>query len=138
MGRNYSDRVAEYVDSDRMFHWLRLGRVVTCNIQGNYGTYRTSATIKGKWEGDCSCPAEYWPSKHMDALRLTFQMRPRTFVDIDSLVKRRLEKRSQAELVGIIREMVVKAPATLGVLGVKGYEDDSEHDEDVEDQDRGW
>jgi uncharacterized Zn finger protein len=124
------DRVAQYVDSDLLRQRIKVGKKLACVIDGNYGVYRTRATISGKrFKGaECTCPSDYRPCKHADALALTYRQAPKTFVDVDEVL-RPLGKRTPKELLGVIREMIVAAPESLRALGIEGFEEREEEEE---------
>ena len=133
---NFADRVAEYVNSSLLGRRLRIGRTVLCTVDGQYGRYRTSATLgpKGVKEAACSCPSElYWPCKHVAALAETYRQAPDTFFDLDGYLDG-LRGRPQKELVAMMRAMIESAPQTLTALGIEGFEppddpEDTEADE---------
>jgi uncharacterized Zn finger protein len=131
MGRSWEDRVDEYVDSPRMRERIKVGSTLICRIQGNSGIYRTQASIGRKKEYECTCPSEYFPCKHVAALLETYRRKPRSFADVDKVLKD-LEKREKKELLGTIRQMALDSPSVLSILGVKGFErlDDYNPEED--------
>ncbi len=120
MGRSWEDRVDEYVDSPRMRERMKVGSTLVCRIQGNSGVYRTQTSIGRKKEAECTCPSEYYPCKHVAALLETYKRKPRSFVDLDKVLKD-LGKREKTDLLGTIRQMVLDSPSALSVLGVKGF-----------------
>lgn len=121
MGRSWEDRVAEYVDSDRMRQRLKVGNQIACVIDGNYGTYRTKASLRRKLEASCSCPSDYYPCKHVDALLKTYRINPRSFLDFDAEMNERLAKMGKSELLQLIRGMVLASPPSLEAMGVEGF-----------------
>ncbi|MGD0719182.1 MAG: SWIM zinc finger family protein [Thermoplasmata archaeon] len=123
----------EYVDSPRMRERIKIGSTLVCRIQGNSGIYRTQASIGRKKECECSCPSEYYPCKHVAALLETYQRKPRSFVDLDKVLKE-LEKREKKELLGTIRQMALDSPSVLSILGVKGFERMDDYDPEQD----GW
>lgn len=119
-------RIAEYVDSRRMTQRLRNGDVISALIQGNYGDYRTEAKVKGKKvEGECSCPSEYWPCKHVQALRRTWEKKPESFLDLQWFLDE-LKGCSQEQLIAAIGRMVEVWPEHLAGFGVPGFEVEEE------------
>lgn len=52
-------------------------------FQGNYGTYDTRMEIGGP--GSCDCPVE-GHCKHIEALEMTYDNSPETFVDLDPIL----------------------------------------------------
>lgn len=133
MSRSWEDRVDEYVDSPRMRERIKVGSTLVCRILGNSGVYRTQASVGRKKESECTCPSEWYPCKHVAALLETYKRKPRSFADLDKILKG-LEKRTTKELVGTIRQMVLESPSALAVLGVKGFERLDEYDPEQE----GW
>jgi uncharacterized Zn finger protein len=122
--------VAEYVDSPQMTQRVRSGKVVAARIRGNYGVYRTQVTqSKKNVTGECTCPSEIWPCKHVYALRETWQANPQSFFDVDAWLKK-LAEEPKASLVEAIRNMVVAEPQLLSVFGVPGFEETEEDDDD--------
>ncbi len=131
MGRSWEDRVAEYVDSERMRQRLKVGDQIACMIDGNYGTYRTQASLKRRLESSCSCPSDYHPCKHVNALLKTYHINPSSFLDFDTVTKKKLHKMEKSELLQLIRRMVLASPPSLSAMGVRGFEAENE-DEDYE------
>ena len=131
MGRSWEDRVDEYVDSPRMRERIKVGLTVGCRILGNSGIYRTRASVGREKEYECTCPSEYFPCKHVAALLETYRRKPRSFADLDKILKG-LEKRETKELMGTIQQMVLESPSVLSVLGVKGFERLEEYDSEPE------
>jgi uncharacterized Zn finger protein len=133
MGRSWEDRVDEYVDSPRMRERIKIGLTVVCRIQGNSGVYRTEASVGRKKGSACSCPSDYDPCKHVVALLETYKRKPRSFVDIEKVLKN-LEKREKKELLEMIRKMALDTPSVLSTLGVKGFERLDDYDPETD----GW
>jgi hypothetical protein len=128
---NFDQRVAEYVDSPLMTQRLRFGKEVSARIEGNCGIYRTRVTQSKKLDGDCSCPSELWPCKHIHALRATWEANPDSFFDFDEWIKK-LADEPKASLVEAITNMVSANPGFLSVFGVPGFEHDESYDDDDE------
>ena len=127
----FEQRVAEYVDSELVTQRMRIGKEVSARIEGNCGVYRTRVTQSKKLVGDCSCPSELWPCKHIHALRATWEANPESFFDFDTWLKK-LADEPKASLVEAIGNMVTANAELLSVFGVPGFEidaDDDEHDE---------
>ncbi len=120
------DRVAEYVDSPSMKQRVKHKKQITARIQGVYGNYRTQTiwSLK-KVNGECTCPSELWPCKHILALRETWKVNPKSFFDLDHFLKN-LAKETQDELMEMFGKIVVQFPECLGVLGVPGFEEEDE------------
>lgn len=136
MSRSWEDRVDEYVDSPRMRERIKDGSTVFCRIQGNSGIYRTRASVgRKKEEHECTCPAaeEYSLCKHVAALLETYRKKPRTFVDLEKVMKG-LGKFEKKELLALVRKMAHDTPGVLSVIGVKGFERVEDFDPEVD----GW
>jgi hypothetical protein len=131
MGRDWEDRVAEYVDSDRLRRRMRIGSTIMCTIDGNSGTYLTRSHTRKKTEDVCTCPVGEGTSgcKHTEALRRSCRLRPRSSADLDGIFMR-LETKEKGDLVRLMREVAIRAPTSLAVLGVEGFDDESGQDED--------
>jgi hypothetical protein len=129
----FDQRVAEYVNSPLMTQRLRIGKQVSARIEGNFGIYRTRVTQSKKVEGDCSCPSELWPCKHIHALRATWEANPESFFDFDSWLKK-LEDEPKASLVEAISNMVAANPGLLSVFGVPGFEVEENDEEESDDE----
>ncbi len=127
--RSFDERVAEYVDSPLMTQWVAYGKHISARIAGNFGAYRTQASRSKKLTGECTCPSEIWPCKHVYALRATWEANPGSFFNLDSWLKK-LADEPKASLVEAIRNMVVEFPQLLSVFGVPGFEEESEDDEE--------
>jgi hypothetical protein len=130
-------RIAEYVDSPAMTHRLRQGKLVSARIAGNYGSYRTQAELGKKVTGACSCPSEYWPCKHVHALRKTWDVNPESFLDLKWFLKE-LGSQSKDDLVKAIETMVEQRPENLSLFGVPGFEIDDDDEKEDEDYDSEW
>jgi uncharacterized Zn finger protein len=105
---------------------VRFGDQLTARIEGNYGVYRTTASLN-KAPEDCTCPAEMRPCKHILALRETWEINPSSFFRLDGLLSQ-LPKQTKQELMELIGKMIVHSPATLELFGVPGF-DDAEEEE---------
>ena len=90
MARSWKQRVAEYVDSPRLRQRMRVDQQISCVVDGNYGIYKTEASLKNgmKSSFSCSCPSDDYPCKHVGALLRTYENHPRTFLDLDAMMKR--------------------------------------------------
>lgn len=124
---SFDERVAEYVDSPLVTQRVRYGKQVSARIAGNYGVYRTQVSQSKKLTGDCTCPSELWPCKHVHALRATWEANPQSFFDLDDWLEK-LEKEPRASLVEAIRNIVTAEPGLLSVFGVPGFEEEAEED----------
>lgn len=124
-----ADAAAEYIDSPMMTKRLRFGRSVSAEIAGRYGAYHTRLKLVRKPNGDCTCPSDYWPCKHVRALRATWEMNPESFLDVDAFL-RGLDTREKAELIETVGKIVVAFPQTLGLFGVAGFDEIDDDDGD--------
>ena len=131
-----ADRVAEYIDSPMMTQRLRCGRIVSARIAGHFGDYRTQVRLTRTLDGDCNCPSDIWPCKHVRALHATWKMNPDSFFDADAFL-RSLDSAEKRELIETIGKIVIAFPQTLGHFGVAGF-DDVEHDEADYDDDNNF
>jgi uncharacterized Zn finger protein len=128
MARSWEQRVAEYVDSPRLRQRMRVDQWISCVVDGNYGIYKTEASLKkGRKSSSsssfsCSCPSDDYPCKHVGALLRTYENHPRTFLDLDAMTKR-LAKMEKPELLKVIRKMILASPSSLSALSVKGFEE---------------
>ena len=100
---------------------------------GRYARYRVQTRIDtpDHKKNSCTCWSEYFPCKHMHALVQTYQKRPQSFVDVEPVLAP-LQTKSAAELLNIIQHMVEIAPTALHALGVKGFEEKLDDEEDPE------
>lgn len=121
------DPAAEYVDSPMMTKRLRSSRSVSAEIAGRYGDYRTRLKLTPKLDGDCTCPSDDWPCKHVRALRATWETNPDSFLDVEAFL-RGLDAHEKAELIETIGKIVVAFPQTLGVFGVAGFDETDDVD----------
>lgn len=53
--RGLEERVAQYVDSDRdrMRYRIKIGKLLICRIQGNFGVYKTAYDLLGNSKNIC-------------------------------------------------------------------------------------
>jgi hypothetical protein len=129
----FDDRIKEYIDSPLMIQRLRCEDSVSTLIRGNFGSYRTIAEIKSaEVVGECSCPSELVPCKHIHALRATWNKNPASFFNFDTWAAE-LPKESKATLVEAIRNMILHSPSLLSVFGVSGFEIDESQRNDYYD-----
>lgn len=129
-GRDLGNRITEYVDSSRMTNRIKIRHILRCRIQGHYGIYSTTVDLSKKaTKTKCSCPSEYWPCKHAHALADTYEVAPETFVDVKEIIKE-LRGKNKVELLRIIEKMALSAPESLAALGIKGFDETEEEDEE--------
>jgi len=130
--RGLEERVAQYVDSDRMRYRIKIGKLLICRIHGNFGVYKTTCDLsKSGKETNCTCPAEYWPCKHSMALAKTYELAPHTFIDIEDIFKE-IQLKTKSELLEIIKKMIQRAPEILSIFGIEGFEDNEKEEEEIE------
>lgn len=118
-----TDPAIEYIDSRLMTQRLRYERDVSARIDGRYGVYRTRARLTRRIDGDCTCPSDVWPCKHLRALRATWERNPSSFFDVAAFL-RSLRSCEKPELIEAIGRMVVAYPSALRLLGVAGFDVD--------------
>jgi hypothetical protein len=124
------DRAAQYIDSPLMTQRLRYGRDLSARIDGNYGVYRTRVRLGRLADGNCSCPSEGWPCKHVRALEATWKSNPASFFDLTQVLED-LANKSRVDLLKLIAKMAMVAPDSLGACGVTAFNaDEAEHDFD--------
>lgn len=119
--RSMEDRIAEYVDSQFMIHRLKMDKIIFCCIRGNFGIYNVKLDLSNNNDSSCTCPAEYWPCKHVQALAGTYKIAPSTFFDLSALIEN-MRNKTKKELIEIIGKMIQLAPESLAVLGIKGFD----------------
>ncbi len=118
------DPAIEYVDSALMTQRTQHGRLVSALIHGRHGVYRTQTRLTRRVDGDCTCPSDVWPCKHVRALRATWERNPGSFFDVQAFL-RSLRTREKTELVEAISGIVAHYPQTLALLGVPGFDDEN-------------
>ncbi len=123
--RTKLDPATEYIDSSLMSQRLRHDRHVSALIDGRYGVYRVQAKLTRRVDGDCTCPSDIWPCKHVRALHATWARNPSSFFDVMAFL-RSLDTRDKAELVDAIGRIVASYPQTLALLGVQGFNDETD------------
>jgi len=129
---SFEQRVQEYVDSPLISQRLLHEQTVSAQFDGNYGLYWVTVSTDGKKvRGQCSCPSDLQPCKHVYALRATWDRNPKSFFDLDKWL---IELRAQpkASLIEAIRNMVLHSPGLLCVFGVPGFEVEEEDPEEYD------
>jgi hypothetical protein len=126
------DRIAPYVNSPLMTQRVRSGKEVSARVEGNFGIYRTKTTLGKKEDGDCTCPSELWPCKHIYALRETWKLNPHSFFDLDQFLAE-LSEEPKVKLIEAIAQIVTRSPEWLSVFGVLGFEEVDEEEDDESD-----
>ncbi len=122
------DRAAEYVDSPLMTQRIRYGHQLSARIDGIYGVYRTQAHLGRRMDDHCTCPSDWWPCKHVRALRRTWKANPGSFLNLTRFLKE-LSLRPKPALIAAIGQMVLLSPEGLSVFGVNGFEGEPEGEE---------
>ena len=124
------DRASEYIDSPLMTQRLVYRRQLFARIEGNYGVYRTTVRVARKLVASCTCPSDFWPCKHVYAVRATWDRSPDSFFDLAAFLKR-LAAMPKGELIDAMRQILVAYPESLTFFGVPGFEPsrDAESDE---------
>lgn len=123
-------RAAEYVDSPRMRMRIRDGRRLVVRVDGRHGFYRTELNLAAPNASSCSCPSEESPCKHVRALRKTWRVNPRSFLELESLLDA-LSRRGRSAFLEALRTIIFAHPECLGALGIPGFGlDDTEGDDD--------
>lgn len=111
-----------------MHQRLRQGRRLIVRIDGNYGSYRTELTLGRDGEGWCTCPSDGRPCKHMRALRKTWRVNPRSFLDLENLLGD-LSRRPRRSLMAAVGAMIAAHPECLSALGIPGFEAGEDEDD---------
>ncbi|MHB1095060.1 MAG: SWIM zinc finger family protein [Gemmatimonadaceae bacterium] len=123
-------RAAEYVDSPSMRMRIRDGQRLVVRIDGRYGFYRTELNLAAPNASSCSCPSDESPCKHVRALRKTWRVNPRSFLELESLLDV-LSRRGRGAFLEALRTIILAHPECLGALGIPGFRlDDTEGDDD--------
>jgi hypothetical protein len=109
---------------------VRDGRRLVVRVDGRYGFYRTELSLAAPIAGSCSCPSEESPCKHMRALRKTWRVNPRSFLELESLLDL-LSRRGRGAFREALRAIIFAHPECLGALGIPGFGlDDTDGDGD--------
>jgi hypothetical protein len=108
---------------------VRFGKQLSVRIAGNYGVYRTVTSQGKKVTGDCTCPSEWRPCKHVHALRETWKTNPQSFFDLDQFLAELFDQ-PKANLIEAIGQIVMQSPECLRVFGVPGFEEEEAEGEE--------
>lgn len=125
---SFSERIAEYTDSPQLKRRIKVGNNISCTVHGNYGRYQTMVVLERSGKGknaECTCPSEYWPCKHANALILTYRKYPDSFLDVNKLLTS-LKRKGRADLLKLIQKMIEISPLCLRALGVKKFDQEEE------------
>lgn len=110
-------RGEHYFRDGMIFNTRRAGTTLRAQCHGSGGNvYRVRATIENGTvaEADCSCPVGR-RCKHIAALLLTWLNQPDDFHTIEE-TDAALERRSKEELIALIQQMLLRAPALESLL----------------------
>jgi hypothetical protein len=113
------DPAGEYINSSLTTQRLRDGRQLSARIDGRYGTYRTTVRLSRRLDGDCTCPSDIQPCKHIRALRATWEPNPDSFFDVRAFL-RSLDGYEKPQLIEAIGRIIAVFPPALGAFGVPG------------------
>lgn len=123
--RRHDERAAEYVDSPLMRMRIRDGQRLVARTDGHYGCYRREVHLADRGRDSCTCPSEPWPCKHVRALRKTWRVRPRSFLDLSGFLDE-VARGGRAALVSAIRAIALAHPESLGALGLPAFAPDGD------------
>jgi uncharacterized Zn finger protein len=119
VGEQSFRRGQQYFRDGAIFDARRQGRTLKARCLGQSGgPYRLHATLgeQGIIEADCSCPVgDGGYCKHVAALLLTWRERPGEFAEVEKL-EAALERRSKAELVALVKQMLRQQPDLESLL----------------------
>jgi len=109
---------------------IRDGRRLVVRVDGRYGFYRTELNLAAPNASSCSCPSDEFPCKHVRALRKTWRVNPRSFLELESLLDV-LSGRGRSAVLEALRTIIFAHPECLGALGIPGFGlDHTEGDDD--------
>ncbi len=114
--RSWSARVDEYVDSPRLRRRRRTGDDLRGVVDGNYGTYHVGASLRAERASSCTCPCEFSPCKHVAALRETYEVNPRSFLDA-SAIERGVADLDHDEALELLARIARRFPVELIAAG---------------------
>jgi len=117
------DPAGEYIDSNLTTQRLRDGRRLSARIDGWHDVYRTRVRLHRRLDGDCTCPSDIQPCKHVRALRATWERNSDSFFDVRAFL-RSLDAYEKPQLIEAIGRIIAAFPPALGVLGVPGFDAD--------------
>lgn len=117
VGDTSFQRGQDYFANGMVVHMRRVGDTLKADCHGSRATpYRVSASVKDGTivEASCSCPVGAH-CKHIAALLLTWLHQPDDFIEVEA-THAALEKRSKAELVALIEQMLLRNPELESLL----------------------
>ena len=123
--RTREQRVMEYVDSPLLFHRVKLGAEILCEVNGHEGVYLARASILARGPYACSCPSELEPCKHVEALRETFRRNPDSFFDAEATLYA-LADRPKPDLLETMRAIIRDTPGVLRTLDSNAFGDEDD------------
>lgn len=113
------ERGRKYFHNGAIFETRRQGSMLKALCEGSMPQpyrVRVSFDEKGITDAECSCPVgDGGYCKHVAALLLTWRERPDDFVEVEEL-DASLERRSKAELIALIKQMLARQPELEVVL----------------------
>jgi len=119
VGERSFERGRRYFQGGAIRNARRQGPTLKAYCEGSRPEpYRVQVTFgsKGIEEADCSCPVGAGGHcKHVAALLLTWLHRPEEFREVEELDKA-LERRSKAELIALIKQMLLLWPELEEIL----------------------
>lgn len=131
--RTREQRVKEYVDSPRLFHRVKLGAEILCEVNGHEGVYLTRTSTASRGSYSCSCPSEIAPCKHVEALRKTFRQNPASFFDAERTLAA-LATTTKADILHSIRAIILDTPRALRSLDNGAFRDEGDGVPGLEDE----
>ncbi len=126
VGDTSFQRAEKYFEQNMIMHTRRAGDTLKADCHGSRSTpYRVSATVtNGKIANAiCSCPVGA-QCKHIAALLLTWLHRPEEFVAVEE-THAALERRSKAELIALVEQMITRDPGLELLLDLPLPTDDA-------------
>jgi tetratricopeptide (TPR) repeat protein len=113
VGERSFERGRRYFQESAIFNARRQGATLKAYCEGSRPepySVRVTFGSEGIGEANCSCPVgEGGYCKHVAALLLTWLHRPEEFREVEELDKA-LEQRSKAELIALIKQMLLRCP----------------------------
>src|SRR5262249_40315117 len=120
VGAQSFERGMSYFRAGAVFDTKRQGPALKARCEGSQAeSYRIRVVFDRSGqiaEAACSCPVgEGGACKHVAAVLLTWRARPEEFVEVEEL-DASLERRSKAELIALIKQMLRREPDLEAVL----------------------
>lgn len=134
VGQRSFERARAYASDGSLFNLRRQGDTLKAQCQGSLPRpYSVEATLGagGIEAADCSCPVgDGGLCKHVGALLMRWLKQPAAFAEAETL-DAALARRSQAELVALIRQMIARYPDLELLLELPAASDTRPLDTDV-------